>query len=326
MGSVAISAFATVNNLLGIFWAVPNGMLAVSRLMISVSAGEEDIESLKDIMRNMVYRFMPIMCAVSAVVILSAEPFTRMFYRNPEDPVYMMTVWGFRLLPLCMPLSIPAMHFMCYGQTLDQKALVHSIALLDGVVCVAGFSAILIWNMGINGVYVANILNGIICILAIIGYAWLKKKRCPRNVGELLVFPEGFGVSEDARIDISVRNMDEVLTVSQNVTDFCNRRGVDGRRAYMAGLCLEEMAGNIVAHGFTKDKKSHLIDIRVVDTKDDLVLRIRDDCVPFDPKERNDLTAGGDRFRNMGIKMVYKAARDVEYQSVLGMNVLTIRI
>ena len=29
---------------------------------------------------------------------------------------------------------------------------------------------------------------------------------------------------------------------------------------------------------------------------------------------------------HIGIKMVYKSARNVEYQSVLGMNVLTIRI
>ena len=124
----------------------------------------------------------------------------------------------------------------------------------------------------------------------------------------------------------SVQTMDEVLRVSQSVMDFCKRRGVNGRTAYMSGLCLEEMAGNIVAHGFVKDRKKHRIDIRVVDTKEDLLLRIRDDCVPFDPKERNDLTESGDCFRNMGIKMVYKAARDVEYQSVLGLNVLTIRI
>ena len=86
------------------------------------------------------------------------------------------------------------------------------------------------------------------------------------------------------------------------------------------------MAGNIVMHGFAKNEKKHLIDIRVVHKNDDMILRIRDDCVPFDPGERNGLTESKDPFRNIGIKMVYKSARNVEYQSVLGMNVLTIRI
>ncbi|MBQ9008487.1 MAG: ATP-binding protein [Clostridia bacterium] len=325
VGSVGISAFATANNLLSIFWAIPAGMQAVSRLMISISAGEEDLETLEDVMRNMFRRFVPIMCCISALLILCAEPFTRLFYRDSSDPVYMMTVWGFRILPLCMPLSIICMHFTCYGQAMGQNGFVNFLALIDGVVCVAVFSAILIRPLGINGVYVANVLNGICCFLVIIRYAWMKKKRFPCRVRDLMVVPEGFGVEADARIDITVQNMDEVLKVSRNVTDFCKRRGIDGRRAYMAGLCLEEMAGNIVAHGFTKDSKKHLIDIRVVHKKD-LLLRIRDDCVPFNPKERNELTNGPDRFRNMGIKMVYKAARDVKYQSVLGMNVLTIRI
>ena len=31
---------------------------------------------------------------------------------------------------------------------------------------------------------------------------------------------------------------------------FCREHGVDMRRSYLAGLALEEMAGNIVAHGF----------------------------------------------------------------------------
>ncbi len=148
----------------------------------------------------------------------------------------------------------------------------------------------------------------------------------PRNTEDLLVLPENFGVEEHERIDISVRNMEEVMTVSRQVSDFCSRRGIDARRAYKASLCMEEMAGNIVSHGFRKDNKDHVIDIRVVHKGNDMLLRIRDDCVPFNPEERNKLTDPADRIKNMGIRMVYSIARDVEYQSVLGMNVLTIRI
>ena len=76
----------------------------------------------------------------------------------------------------------------------------------------------------------------------------------------------------------------------------------------MAGLFLEEMAGNVVEHGFTKDDKKHTVDIRVVHKNEDVILRIKDDCVPFDPGERQ------------------KMAESVQYQNILGLNVLTIRI
>ena len=326
IGSAAISAFAASDSLLGFFWAVPTGMLAVSRLMISISVGEEDRQTLTDIMRVMFRRFLPLMAVVSGVIILCAEPFTRIFFHDPAEPVYMMTVWGFRILPLCMPLSIICMHFTCYGQASGKQGLVHVLALLDGVVCVAGFSALLIRWFGINGVYAANVINGIVAFLVVIGYSWLKRKSFPRSMEQLMVIPEDFGAEEDARIDITVRSMEEVLTVSRQVTAFCKRRGIDERRTYLASLCMEEMAGNIVDHGFMKDRKEHSIDIRIVHKEEDLILRIRDDCVPFDPGERNSMMNPDDMMKNIGIRIVFSTAREVEYQNILGLNVLTVHI
>ena len=103
VGSVGISAFAAANNLLGVFWSLPVGMMTVSRMLFSVSIGEEDRQTLTDVMRVMFRRFLPLMGAVCALIILCAEPLTRIFFRDPAEPVYGMTVWGLRILPLCMP-------------------------------------------------------------------------------------------------------------------------------------------------------------------------------------------------------------------------------
>ena len=326
VGSVGISAFAASDNLLRIFWAVPMGMLAVSRLLISVSIGEEDRQTLTDVMRVMFRRFVPLMCAICAVLIACAVPLTRLFYRDPSESVYMMTVWGLRILPLCMPLSIICMHFTCYAQASGKQGLVHILALLDGVVCVAGFTALLIRAIGMNSVYIANVLNGVVTTLVIVGYAWLKRKRLPRNMEQLMVIPEDFGAPESERMDLSLRSSEDVVSVAEQVQAFCTARGIDARRAYLAGLSMEEMAGNIVDHGFTKDQKRHSVDVRVVHKDGDVILRIKDDCVPFDPGERQTIAAGDDITKNIGIRMVFKMAQDVQYQNILGLNVLTIRI
>ncbi len=57
-----------------------------------------------------------------------------------------------------------------------------------------------------------------------------------------------------------------------------------------------------------------------------VILRIKDDCVPFDPGERQKMTAGEDITKNIGLRMVFGIARDIQYQNILGLNVLTIRI
>lgn len=325
-GSMAISAFAASNSLLNLFWAIPAGMLAVSRMVISVSVGEQDRQTLADVFRVMFQRFIPLMLVFVVGLIACARPLAAIFFTASLGPVFDMTAWGFRLLPLCMPLSIICMHFTCYGQVSNKQGLVHLLALLDGVVCVAAFSVVLAPTIGIIGVYVANILNGVVTTIVIFAYALLKNRRLPRNMDELLVIPEDFGAPESDRLDVSVKDIEGVALVSDKVWDFCRERGMSERIAYFSALALEEMAGNVVSHGFTKDSRRHSVDIRVVHKGETIILRIKDDCVPFDPSERLSRADPEDRLKNAGIRLVFRMAKDVQYQNVLGMNVLTIRM
>jgi len=85
------------------------------------------------------------------------------------------------------------------------------------------------------------------------------------------------------------------------------------------------MAGNVVRHGFRADSKSHQVIVSVILKNDSLLLRIKDDCIPFDPKERASQFSDESPEKNIGIRMVMKLADDVTYQNLLGLNVLTIR-
>ena len=326
VGAAGISAFATANNLLGIFWAIQAGMLVVSRLLISISAGEEDRSTLINIMKVMTRYFLPLMIAVDVVICIFAVPLTHIFYKDPSQSVYMMTVWGIRILCFCMPFEVFASIFSCYEQISGRQLYVNLLALIDGVICVAGFSAILIGPMGVNGVYAANLLNGAACVLYVIFFAWIFSRRMPRSLEDLMMIPEGFGVSEDERIDITVRTSEEAVKVAEKIQEFCLGKGIDQKRSYYAALAMEEMAVNIVEHGFTKDNKQHTIDVRVTHKDDKVILRIKDDCIPFDPKERSMVFSPDDPAKNMGIRMIYKIMDDIEYRNTLGLNVLTVRI
>ena len=269
VGGAGISSFAASNSFLGIIWALPFGMVAVARMLFSISIGEEDRRSLIDTMRVVFRRCVPLMCIAAAVLILFAHPITRLFYRDPSDPVYSMTVWAFRLLPVCMPPAVISLIFASYTQAAEKKVMSVVLPVIDGFV----------------------------------------------------------GVSADERLDITVRSIAGVEDISQQVMVFCDARGIDRRRAFFSGLAMEEMAGNIVLHGFTKDpKRKHSVDIRVIHKDDEIILRLRDDCPPFDPSDRARLLSEEDRTRNIGIRLVFSIATDVQYQNLLGLNVLTIRI
>ncbi len=76
----------------------------------------------------------------------------------------------------------------------------------------------------------------------------------------------------------------------------------------------------------TEDPGENSVDIRVVHGREGLILRIRDDCVPFDPATRKDMLNPEDPCKNIGIRMVYRMAKDIRYQNILGLNVLTIKL
>ncbi len=326
VGNVGISAFAASNSLLTIFWAIPAGMQAVSRMMISIGVGEEDRKTLTDVMKTALFRFVPIMCVVTAALIFCAEPLTRIFFRNPMDQVYGLTVWACRILPLCMPLSVISMHFVCYGLASNKQAFVHILSALDGVICVSVFTAILIPTIGMNAVYIANVLNGVVTTVYIVAYAIVKKKGIPKNMEELMVIPADFGVKETERLDFAVHGLEDVAGISEQTQQFCLERDIDKKRSLYAGLSLEEMTGNVVKHGFKTDQKEHHAFARVVHKNDDVILCIKDDCRAFDPVSRYRITDHTDMTRNIGVRIVTAMAKNVSYQNILGLNVLNIRI
>ena len=67
------------------------------------------------------------------------------------------------------------------------------------------------------------------------------------------------------------------------------------------------------------------MEIRVVHKDGSVILRARDDCVAFDPLERMKTSDQNDLAKNVGLKIVVGLAKSVEWQSIFGMNVLTIK-
>jgi anti-sigma regulatory factor (Ser/Thr protein kinase) len=121
--------------------------------------------------------------------------------------------------------------------------------------------------------------------------------------------------------------MFDVMGISRIAVAFALEKGFEKHKAEIVSLAVEEMAGNIVQHGFTDDKPRH-VHIRMLAKGDELILRFRDDGIPFDPVEkyRKELQYESDPEKGLAIKMMMKLAKDVKYTGPYGMNNLIIRI
>ncbi|MBO6108085.1 MAG: ATP-binding protein [Eubacterium sp.] len=334
VGSIGLSAFAAIDSVMALFWPVPFGMVAVSRMMMGISLGQQDRQSLSDINRIVFTRGVVLQCILTAVIMALSKPLALMFYNNTSDTAYMMTHMGLFVMPLCMPLSVICLQYTSYGQAVGKKFFSVFVAVMDGAVFVMACSFVLIPLMEMTGLYLSNILNGVLCCILILIYLIVKNKRFPGNMEEALVMDPGIGVAADERMDLSLNESDSVTMVSISVMEFCKRKGIDDRRTFFSGLATEEMARNVFEHGFVLDNKKHYINIHVVHTGDDIVIRITDNCPAFDPLSRavildrentSDIPVHEHMVDNIGIRLVNRILKEVRYQNLLGLNILTMK-
>ncbi|WP_022767427.1 MATE family efflux transporter [Butyrivibrio sp. NC2007] len=325
-GEVGLSSRASMGMVGGFFVALGVGGGTVIRMLASVYVGEEDKDSIKSLIKLALTKMMAMMCALMVFMVLIAGPMATIFFPDKASEVYLLTKQQFMIYALALPLILVVQIQTNYLQATGNNIAVHISSVVDGYFSVVIPSLILAPVMGALGVWWATPIGIVITALVYPIYACFYWKHIPKNVDEWLLFKDSFGVKDEDRLCINVNSMDDVIGSSEQIQEFVTAKGYAKRTAYFSSLAMEEMSGNIVNHGFNADNKDHNMDVRVVSKKDGIMLRIKDDCKPFDPVGMNKLLNPEDPSKNIGIRMVSKIADEFSYQNMLGLNVLTIKI
>ena len=326
VGTAGLSAQSALNMLNGLFVAFALGIGATLRMLASIFFGEEDKDSLKRLLRISLTRSFPMSFIVTALVAALSAFIASVFFPDKSSEVFILTRQLFLIYSFCIPLIVLVQIISNYLQAGGHNVFVNVLSVFDGFFSMIVPALILAPRMGALGVWISNPIGITLTLLLSFGYACVFNKGFPKNAEEWMLLRDDFGVPDEDRLDIAIRSMDDVMRTAEQVQAFCKGHGMDERTSYYSALCMEEMAGNVIDHGFTKDnKKNHMVEARVVCKDGRIMLRLKDDCVRFDPMERAEQHTG-DPFRNVGLKMVTGISDEMIYQHMMGLNVLTIRI
>ncbi len=325
-GETGLSAMAAYGMVNGFFVAYCCGNGAVIRMLISVFSGEEDKFSMRRALRIVMTKGLLLSFVVSGVAALASPLITSFFFPDTATEVYGITNQLMIIMALCIPLILICQVITNYLQALDHRLYVNFISAFDGFFAMVIPSLILAPLFGVMGIWLANPIGIILTILMGPLYNLLYWKRLPKTVDEVMFIKPDYGIPADCLLDREIHDLAEVTEASEETQSFCKRNGMDGRHAYYAALCLEEMTANVIQHGFGHDSKKHYLSTTVFFKDGGITLRIKDDCIAFDPSELAKITSGDQSFSNIGIRMVYSIADSVEYRNMLGLNVLTLTI
>lgn len=319
-GLSALSSFSMVSGLL-LSLTIGTGILAC--MLSSVFIGEDNRESLLGLIRLLSTCVMALMVIIAVLVVVLAPVLAGIFYKDPSSQVFLLTKQLFIIYGLGLPITLACKIFSSYYQAAGHLWFVNLLAVLDGFLSSVIPALLLAPMLGARGVWLAFLIGLFITLGVSMLYPVLRLKRIPRSLAEWLLLPPEFGSGE--RLVIHLHSMADVSQTAERIQTFCNTHSLPHKTGSHTGLCLEEIAANIVQFGFQADRKKHDIEVRVVLKDGAVILRIKDDCRPFNPQEWHDMTAStNDPLRNVGIHLVFRIASEIEYQNLLGLNVLTI--
>lgn len=325
-GNDGLSAMAAFNMLSGLIVSYCLGVGSVIRTLVSVFVGEEDKTSIKQLLKIVFTKGLAVTIVIAILIIATAGIVTRIFFPDTQSVVYGMAEQLIVIYGACIPLIMICQVFTNYLQASGHHAYVNILSIFDGFFAMVIPSLILAPYLGALGVWLSNPIGIIMTMMLTPLYCIFFWKKIPKTTDEWLFFVDSFGVKDEDKLDFRINTIDDVVNTSKRVQEFCEKHNMDKKTSYYAALCLEEMASNVVEHGFHKDNKKHTIDVHVIYKDEGVTLRIKDDCIPFNPKERAEMTSSVNPLKNIGIKMVLKLAKDVSYHNLLGLNVLSMTI
>jgi len=121
-----------------------------------------------------------------------------------------------------------------------------------------------------------------------------------------------------ASYDISIdNNIDNAALVSKEIIDFSIKNGASNRDAQVIGIAAEEIIANTIYYGYNKQKQNYIdVNLKIIDDK--MLLRIRDDGLPFDPTKYE--FDDNNNYSTSGINLIKKLTNDITYMRVLSLN------
>ena len=323
-GNDGLSAMSAFNMISGLFIAYCLGSGAVVRMLVSIFVGEENKDAIKNTLKVAFSKGLGLTLIITALVIILSGGISSIFFDDPTSNVFILNRQIVRIFGACIPMVLACCVFTNYLQALGHNLMVNIISTFDGFFSMVIPSLLLAPIIGIMGIWLANPIGIFLTMMLTPIYVIIRNKHIPKNSDEALLL-SNIGVSENNRLSMNIETIEDVRDVAMKVEEFTKNHNLSYKTSYYASLSLEEMAGNVVEHGFKKDNKKHLVEAQIVYKEGDITLRIKDDCVPFNPKERAKIISPNDPMKNIGVRMITKIADELIYQNLIGLNISTIK-
>lgn len=319
-GGLAVAAYTVINTIINASNCISTGSGGVALTLSGILFNEEDRSGLKELCGLMLRYGSLLGVFVAALLLIFAKPCVSLFIPNPGES-QSMAIRGLRLfavglIPCCVNNVVKNL-----WQGAGRLGLMEIVSVLENAALPILSAFVLSRVAGLRGVWLLFLLGELLTTVFMLVHVW-RSRGVTLNREALLLLDDSLGVRPEDGMERDIRDMDGLMAFSREADAFCRAHGETGRLANHLALCVEEMGGNIVTHGFAQGRGENHLFIRL-QTKDGAwTLRFRDDCAAFDPISHISQANGPDD--SMGIRLAMRIADDARYTYTMNLNNLTL--
>ena len=320
-GSDAVAAFAPVLNIGNTANAISTGVGGVSLTLSGIFHNEEDRTALRTLVKLLI-RYGTVLGLIVGVLLALFAPSLISLFIPHEGTTRNMAVLALRLFAAGMiPCAVTNALKNAWLGT-GRVVLTETVSMLEGAFFPAVAAIVFSRLMGVTGAWYFFAVGEWFTLLFLGVMIAVRTRKNPWKGDTSVLLKKDFGVTPENLLEMDIHTMHEVTKASRRAERFCLDHGLDAKISNHIALCVEEMAGNTIRHGFAMDRKHHDLSVRLLHKAAGLTLRFRDDCGAFDPvhyipKEGEDA---------LGIRLVLAFATDARYTYAMNLNNLCIRI
>lgn len=320
LGADNTAIYAVCMNSVDIVRLFIEGIIGVIQTIAGVLYGEKDYFGIRRLVKRTSSIVCVVVAALMAVFIVCPNLILTLFSFNKEG-LYDVAALCVRLFSLTFIFFAANRITQVYYQTTLKTSLSTLNTALQGFVYLLPFSILFIGTIGMIGVSVAAVLTEALAFLTVFVCRVIGQRVGKFPKKGFLMIPEKDG---DSLCDITIKSTkEEAVEVSKRLIHSCEENGISSETAGIIGVAAEELAVNIARYGYKKTNPSY-IDINLSDTDGKLILRIRDNGVPFNPTEYT--PEDDDEFLMSGLDMIRRITDKLTYTRVLNMNNTVIEV
>ncbi len=281
LSTAAIAARGMQSDINTLLFCIGQGIGKTMITMSGVYYSVNDLYGLKRLL-NFAIRTSILIAGGSGFVVFIFANHLAEFYTSDPEIIY-LSVFSIQCMALGLAFDSVLLAFQNYLQGIKNLKMVNFMNFADGFFVPITTAYILGIYFGSMGIMASVAVGKFILVLIIFAVVCLRKKGLPTSAEDYMFLPKNFGGAKEDNIYSQLSTLEEVKSESKRANDFCLKHKIDSQKSKLMAMLIEEIAGNIIENGKSRNNKPVSIDYRLFVYEDRICLTLRDYCQKLNP-------------------------------------------